>query len=39
MRGGKSMKNRIVVLKQAVKKEEIGEGLCCFGGYIPYLWG
>ena len=33
------MKKRIVVLKKAVKKEEIVEGLCCIGGFIPYLWG
>ncbi len=32
------MKKRIVVLKQAVKKDEVVEGLCCIGAYIPYLW-
>lgn len=32
------MKKRIVVLKQAVQKEQVVESLCCYGGYIPYLW-
>ncbi len=33
------MKNRIIVLKKAVQKEQIIEGLCCYGSFIPYLWG
>jgi hypothetical protein len=33
------MKNRIVVLKKGVeKKQVVVEGLCCMGGYVPYLW-
>ena len=32
------MKNRVVVLKKGVQKAEIVEGLCCIGGFIPYLW-
>jgi hypothetical protein len=38
MRGRMSMKKRIVVLQKGVKKDEIVEGLCCWGGYVPYLW-
>lgn len=35
----RNMRNRIVVLKKGVEKQQIIEGLCCRGGYIPYLWG
>jgi hypothetical protein len=38
-KGGKSMKNRIVVLKKGVEKKQVVEGLCCIGGYIPFMWG
>ena len=37
-RKGQAMKKRIVVLKKAVNKEDVAEGLCCIGGFIPYLW-
>ena len=36
---GESMKNRIVVLKKGVEKKQVVEGLCCIGGFVPYLWG
>ena len=31
------MEKRIIVLKKAVSKENIGEGLCCRGAVIPLL--
>ena len=33
------MEKRIVVLKKGVDKKQVAEGICCIGGYIPYLWG
>jgi hypothetical protein len=32
------MEKRIVVLKKGVEKKEIIEGMCCYGGFIPFIW-
>ncbi len=33
------MEKRIVVLKKAVEKVEIIDGLCCLGSFVPFIWG
>jgi hypothetical protein len=33
-----SMEKRIVVLKKGVEINQVAEGLCCIGAYVPYLW-
>lgn len=38
-KGRITMEKRIVVLKKGVDTKQVGEGMCCIGGFIPYLWG